>query len=62
MVDVRLCDRRDLAAARRFVTSALQGAFPPTEVTTGRAASYAGVLVELRPRHDRVTLQKNKRK
>ncbi len=49
VVDVRLSERRDLAAARLFFTSALRTAPPPVEVTTDRAASYPRVLDELLP-------------
>ena len=40
---------RDLAAARRFFTSALLSARRPVEVTTARAAAYSRVLDELLP-------------
>ncbi len=49
VIDVRLSDQRDLAAARRFFTSALLSARRPREVTTDRAAAYARVLDELLP-------------
>jgi len=49
VVDVRLSDQRDLAATRRFFTSALATAPRPAEVTTDRAAAYVRVLDELLP-------------
>ena len=44
-----LSHRRDLAAARRFFTSALRAGTIPAEVTTDRAAAYPRVLDELIP-------------
>jgi IS6 family transposase len=45
-VDVLLSGRRDLAAARRFFTRALQAGTVPTEVTADRAPAYPRVLGE----------------
>ena len=50
VIDVLLSVRRDLAAARRFFTSALRAGAVPAEVTTGRAAACPRVLDELAPR------------
>ena len=44
-----LSARRDLAAARRFFTSALRAGTIPAEVTTDRAPVYPRVLNELIP-------------
>jgi transposase-like protein len=49
VIDVLLSQRRDLAAARRFFTSALRAGTIPAEVTTDRAAAYPRVLDELIP-------------
>ena len=49
VIDVLLSQRRDLAAARRFFTSALRAGTIPAEVTTDRAAAYPRVLDELLP-------------
>jgi PAS domain-containing protein len=49
VIDVLLSLRRDLAAARRFFTSALRAGTIPAEVTTDRAAAYPRVLDELIP-------------
>ena len=46
VIDVLLSDRRDLAAARRFLASA--GTIP-AEVTTDRAPAYPRILDELIP-------------
>jgi transposase, IS6 family len=49
VIDVLLSQRRDLAAARRFLTRALRAGTIPAEVTTDRAAAYPRVLDELIP-------------
>ena len=49
VIDVLLSIRRDLAAARAFLTSALTVGVTPTEVTTDRAKAYPRVLDELVP-------------
>ena len=49
VIDVLLSVRRDLAAARRFFTRALQAGTIPAEVTTDRAPAYPRVLDELIP-------------
>ena len=49
VVDVLLSIRRDLVAARRFFTRALQAGTIPVEVTTDRAPVYPRVLDELIP-------------
>jgi IS6 family transposase len=49
VIDVLLSQRRALAAARRFFTSALRAGTIPAEVTTDRAAAYPRVLDELIP-------------
>ena len=49
VIDVLLSVRRDLAAARRFFTSALRAGTVPAEVTTDRAPVYPRVLDELIP-------------
>jgi transposase-like protein len=49
VIDVLLSARRDLAAARRFFTRALQAGTIPAEVTTDRAPAYPRVLDELIP-------------
>ena len=49
VIDVLLCVRRDLAAARRFFTRALRAGTIPAEVTTDRARAYPRVLDELIP-------------
>ena len=41
--------KRDLAAARRFLTSALRAGIVPAKVTTDRAPVYPRVLDELVP-------------
>jgi transposase, IS6 family len=46
---VLLSERRDLAAARRFFTRALNAGTIPAQVTTDRAAAYPRVLDELIP-------------
>jgi transposase-like protein len=49
VIDVRLSDQRNLAAASKFFAVALAHARCPVEVTTDRAASYPRVLDELLP-------------
>ncbi len=49
VIDVLLPTRRDLAAARRFLTPALRAGTVPAEVTTDRAPAYPRVLGELVP-------------
>ena len=49
VVDVLVSDKRDLAATRRFFTSALNHGPRPTEVNTDRAPTYSRVLDELLP-------------
>jgi transposase-like protein len=49
VIDVLLSDRRDLAAARRFLARALRGGTIPAEVTTDRAPAYPRILDELIP-------------
>jgi transposase-like protein len=49
VIDVLLSARRDLAAARRFFTTALRAGTIPVEVTTDRAPAYPRVLDELLP-------------
>jgi hypothetical protein len=55
VIDVLASQRRDLAAARRFFTRALQPTPRPVEVTTDRAPAYVGVLEELLPAARHVT-------
>ncbi len=55
VIDVMASQRRDLAAARRFFTGALNVGVGPTEVTTDQAAAYIGVLEELVPAARHVT-------
>ena len=49
VIDVLLSRRRDLAAARRFLTRALCAGTVPAEITTGRAPACPRVLGELVP-------------
>jgi transposase, IS6 family len=49
VVDVLLSAQRDLAAARRFFTRALQAGTVPVQITTDRAPAYPRVLDELVP-------------
>ena len=49
VIDVLAAQKRDLAAARRFFTQALEQAPRPTEVTTDRAPAYFRILDELLP-------------
>jgi IS6 family transposase len=57
VVDVLVCEKRDLAATRRFFTRALQHTTRPAEVTTDRAPAYPRVLDELLPAACHVTEQ-----
>jgi len=59
VIDVLLCQQRDIAAARRFFTRALRyGPAPaPVEVSTDKAGSYLRVLDELVPAALHVTEQ-----
>lgn len=50
-------EKRDLAAARRFFTRALQHGSQPAEVTTDRAPAYPRVLEELAPAACHITEQ-----
>jgi transposase, IS6 family len=47
VVDVVVCARRDMAAARRFFTTMLALHEEPEEVTTDRAPALAAVMAEL---------------
>ena len=64
-IDVLLSQRRDLAAARRFFTSALRAGTIPAEVTTDRAAAYPRAQDQIPPsaqnadRHSKNTPDKN---
>jgi IS6 family transposase len=49
VIDVLLSAKRDLPAARRFFTLALQAGAVPVEVNTDRAPAYPRVLDELVP-------------
>jgi IS6 family transposase len=49
VIDVLVSQKRDLAATRRFFTSALRHSTPPTEVTTDQAPAYPRALDELVP-------------
>jgi IS6 family transposase len=49
VIDVLLSARRDLAAARCFLSRALRAGAIPVEVTTDRAPAYPRVLDELIP-------------
>jgi transposase, IS6 family len=49
VIDFLLSARRDLGAARRFFTRALQAGTVPAEVTTDRAPAYPRVPDELAP-------------
>jgi IS6 family transposase len=57
VIDVLLSERRDTAAARRFLTRGLSHASAPVEVTTDRAPAYLKVLDELLPSARHVTEQ-----
>ena len=49
VIDVYVSERRDIAAARRFFTTALAAHRSPAEVTTDRAPALANVIDELIP-------------
>jgi IS6 family transposase len=57
VIDVLASEKRDLAAARRFFTQALEHGPCPTEVSTDRAPAYPRVLDELLPSACHVTEQ-----
>jgi transposase-like protein len=57
VIDVLVSEKRDLAAARRFFTRALEHGPSPIEVTTDHAAAYPRVLDELVPAACHVTEQ-----
>jgi len=57
VIDVMVSQKRDLAAARRFFTRALEHGLRPTEVTTDRASAYLRVIKELIPAACHVTEQ-----
>lgn len=49
VIDVLASKKRDLAAARRYFTRALEHRLRPSEVTADRAPAYPRVLDELVP-------------
>ena len=49
VIDVYVSGRRDIAAARRFFTTALAAHLSPAEVITDRAPALANVIDELIP-------------
>ena len=49
VIDVLVSEKRDLAAARRFFTRALEHGPRPIEVSTDRAPAYPRVLDEMLP-------------
>jgi IS6 family transposase len=57
VIDVVLCTRRDVAAARTFFARALRLGLAPVEVTTDRAPVYPRVLDEMTPAARHVTEQ-----
>ena len=61
VIDVHVSARRDIAAARRFFTTAIIAHGEPDEVVTGRAAALANVVEELLPQafaqHDQICEQ-----
>ncbi len=57
VIDVLACEKRDLAATRRFFAQALGNAPRPSEVTTDRAPAYPRVLDELLAAAHHVTEQ-----
>ena len=57
VIDVLLSQRRDLAAARRFITLALRAGTVPAEVTTDRAPAYPRVPDEQIPSALHITEQ-----
>ena len=50
VIDVYVSPRRDIAAARRFFTTAISAHGEPEEVVTDRAAALANVIEDLLPR------------
>ncbi len=57
VIDVLVSEKRDLTAAHRFLTRALEHGPCPSEVTTDRAAAYPRVLEELAPAACHITEQ-----
>lgn len=57
VIDVLVSEKRDLAAARRFVTRVLRHRWQPAEVTTDWAPAYPRVLEELAPTACHITEQ-----
>jgi transposase-like protein len=49
VIDVLVCQKRDLAATRRFFTRALEHGPRPSEVSTDQAPTYPRVVDELLP-------------
>jgi IS6 family transposase len=49
VIDVLVCQKRDLAATRRFFTRALEHGPRPSEVSTDQAPAYPRVVDELLP-------------
>ena len=62
MIDVYLSKKRDLKAATRFFTTAIQAHGEPAEVTTDRSAALARTIVELMPgvHHDTTQYANNR--
>lgn len=56
-IDVLVSEKRDLAAARRFFTRALDHGTHPSAVTTDKAPAYPRVLDELVPAACHITEQ-----
>jgi transposase-like protein len=57
VIDVMVCEKRDLVATPRFFTRALEHGPRPTEVSTDRAPAYPRVIEELIPAACHVTEQ-----
>jgi transposase-like protein len=57
VIDVLLCQQRDIAAARQFFTRALSYGRAPVEVSTDKAGPYLRVLADLIPAALHVTEQ-----
>ncbi len=57
VIDVLVSEKRDMTAARRFLTRASEHGPCPSEVTTDRAAAYPRVLEELAPAACHITEQ-----
>jgi transposase, IS6 family len=55
VIDVRLSDKRDLPAARRFFQQALSASTAPLEVNTDHAGVYPPILAEMVPAARHVT-------